>query len=178
MQVWILCWYTPEVRQRIEYLWGYVVIAFCLRLIGNAWWLVGIVKDERLFHESLLWWRLIDILCCHCFLLHKFLFFLLNVVSRLLRNGPFNFCINWKDGWIFGSKPLHELDEIRSVTATSILLCWCLWNCARSLKDVCSIALGLWSFAVEGTRPGLNWNNAENREPDFFSFFFFFFFEN
>ena len=152
MQVWILCRCTPKVRQCIEYLWGYVVIAFYLRLIGNAWWLVGIVRDERLFRGSSLWWRLIDILCCHCFLLHKFFFFLLNVVSRLLMNGPLNFCINWKDGWILGSKPLHELGKIRQlqqlqyycVDVSGIVLdCWRM--CARShcawLHSGCDLSL-------------------------------------
>jgi hypothetical protein len=81
------------------------------------------VWDEGLFHGSSLWWQLVDKLFHHPFLLNvEFFFLLLNVVSRLLPNGPLNLYINWKDGWIFGSKPLHELDEVLPGTAASVLL--------------------------------------------------------
>jgi hypothetical protein len=36
VQVWILTRCASEVRQCIEYLWRYVVVALGLRLIGNA----------------------------------------------------------------------------------------------------------------------------------------------
>jgi hypothetical protein len=90
--------------------------------------LVGIVKDESLFHGLSLWWllvpklRLVDMLFYHNFLFLKFFFFFLNVVSRILSNGPLNLCIKWKDSWIFGAKPLHELDEVLPSTAASVLL--------------------------------------------------------
>jgi hypothetical protein len=58
----------------------------------------------------------------HNFLFLKFFFFLLNVVSGLLSNGPLNLCIKWKDSWIFGAKPMHELDEGLPSTAASVLL--------------------------------------------------------
>jgi hypothetical protein len=48
----------------------------------------------------------------HRFLYLELFFFLLNIVSRLPLNGSLNLCINWKDGWILGSKPLHESDEV------------------------------------------------------------------
>jgi hypothetical protein len=76
-------------------------------------------RDERLFHGSSLWWqlvpklRLVDMLFHHNFLYLEFFFFFLNVVFGQLSNGLLNFCIKWKDGWILGSKPLHELDKIR-----------------------------------------------------------------
>jgi hypothetical protein len=55
----------------------------------------------------------VDKLFRHCFILNvEFFFFLLNIVSRLLSNGPLNLYINWKDGWILGLKPLHESDEV------------------------------------------------------------------
>jgi hypothetical protein len=33
---------------------------------------------------------------------------LLDIPMSFLPNGPLNLCINWKDGWILGSKPLHD----------------------------------------------------------------------
>jgi hypothetical protein len=79
-------------------------------------------RDERLFHGSSLWWRLVpklrlvDMLFHHNFLyLEFFFFFFLNVVFGQLSNGLLNFCIKWKDGWILRSKPLHELDKIRQL---------------------------------------------------------------
>jgi hypothetical protein len=95
--------------------------------------LVGIVRDESLFHRPPLWWRLVDklqlvyLLFRHNFLFLKFFFFFLNVVSGLLSNGPLNLCIKWKDHWIFGAKPLHELDEVPpSTTALVLLFGWSL----------------------------------------------------
>jgi hypothetical protein len=77
-----------------------------------------------LFHDSSLWWRLFGILFCHCFLLNvEFFFFLLNVISTPLPNGPLNFLIKWKDGWILGLKPLHELDE--TLQLQQIQYCCC-----------------------------------------------------
>jgi hypothetical protein len=58
----------------------------------------------------------------HNFLFLKFFLFFLNVVSGLFLNGPLNLCIKWKDSWILGAKPLHELDEVQLSTAASVLL--------------------------------------------------------
>jgi hypothetical protein len=66
--------------------------------------------------------RLVYLLFRHSFLFLKFFFFFLNVVSGLLSNGPLNLCIKWKDSWILGAKPLHELDEVLPSTAASVLL--------------------------------------------------------
>jgi hypothetical protein len=90
--------------------------------------LVGIVRDEGLFHGLPLWWRLVDkrwlvyLLFRHNFLFLKFFFFFLNVVSGLLSNGLLNLCIKWKDNWILGTKPLHESDEKSVGTTASVLV--------------------------------------------------------
>jgi hypothetical protein len=75
----------------------------------------------------------------HYFLCLKFFFFFLNVVSGLLLNGSLNLCIKWKDSWILGAKPLHELDEVLPSIAASVLLFgWSLelrWIALRSVID-------------------------------------------
>jgi hypothetical protein len=47
-----------------------------------------------------------------------------------------------------------------------------LWNCTRSLLEVCSITLGLRSITITGTILPQTWNNTENRKQLFFYFFF------
>jgi hypothetical protein len=81
--------------------------------------------------------RLVDMLFRHNFLFLKFFFFFLNVVSGLLSNGPLNLYIKWKDSWILGAKPLHELDEVMPSTAASVLLFgWSLELCSIAPKSV------------------------------------------
>jgi hypothetical protein len=57
---------------------------------------------------------------------------ILNVISRPLLNGPLNFRIKWKDGWILGLKPLHELDETLQLQQIQYCCFDGLWNYTRS----------------------------------------------
>jgi hypothetical protein len=96
-----------------------------------------------LFHGPSLWLRLVpklwlvDMLFRHTFLFLKFFFFFPNVVSGPLSNGPLNFCIKWKDGWILELKPVHEIDSFRKLQQ---LQCYCV--------EVPGTALDRWRMCI------------------------------
>jgi hypothetical protein len=115
----------------------------------------------------------------HNFLFLKFFLFFLNIVSGLLSNGPLNLCIKWKDSWILGAKPLHELDEVQLSTVASVLL----FGWSLELRSI-ALRSAIDCNALDRSRPALDRNHRnytavelkQHRKTEKIIIFLFFYF--